>query len=513
VGNIIITSHQNGDHIKGTIIIDTVVTTYQPAGVNFFINDEYRFADSEYPYQFILDTTTLLEDSTFLLTAEVVRYSPTVSTTIELVANNQVQTGDYLSLSTANPLYHPDQEISVLITTRSPPAFDTLNLIISYSTPNSYNHYAINKSLPYNTDYLVGIPLFSDSELGLYTLTISGFGHKGGVLIWNATKTTTFLVTGKNLHTELETIQTRMDDLENDISTLNSTFLDNLTDLENNLLSQFNSTLTQNIQNLTTKITNEIILMNSSLSDQITAEHQTLRTWLELVINELDSNLSLMDENFQTQLLDFENRTAENLSFIQTNVSSVLARLETFEADISELKILLNDTINSLSTMTLSELSNKISELSADVSEYNSTMAYELSDLNSGITNFLSYFSQKLAGIDNTLDDLDKMDDILIDLRSLDEKLRNLETDTGQDELKVDIEDSPQTNLQTFILIMILIMLLFILYINMITPKTEPKKSTRKKNEHKPPSKKKPPIQEQTPPGQKSVHSFFNPKK
>ncbi|MCK5559460.1 MAG: hypothetical protein KAJ51_02660, partial [Thermoplasmata archaeon] len=380
------------------------------------------FADSGYPFQFILDTTTLPEDSTFQLIAEVVRYSPSISTTIELVVNNQIQTGDYLSLSTASPSYHPDQEISVLITTKSPPAFDTLNLMISYSTPSSYTHYAINKSLPYNTDYLIGVPLFSDSELGLYTLTISGFGYKSGVLIWSTTKNTTFLVTGKNLHAQLETIQTRMGDIENNLTALNSTLLDNLTDLENNLLSQFNSTITQSIQNLTTKITNEIILMNTSLSDQITAEHQTLRTWLEFVISELDSNLSLMDENFQTQLLDFENRTAENLSFIQTNVSLVLVRLETFEVEISELKMLLNDTINSLSTMTLAELSNKISELSADVSEYNSTMAYELSDLNSGITNFLSYLTQKIAGIDNTLEDLDKMDEILIDLRSLDEK-------------------------------------------------------------------------------------------
>ena len=167
--------------------------------------------------------------------------------------------------------------------------------MISYSNPSGYTFYGPNETLPYDTNYILGVPMHSDSELGFYTLTITGHGYKSGSWIWSASNVTLFIVTGKNIHTKLNSVQTGIEEVQTNLTTLNSTILNNLTGLDDTLLSHFNSTLTSQIQNLTIKLTNEIISMNSSLSAHLTSEHQTLRNWFELVITELNSNISLMN--------------------------------------------------------------------------------------------------------------------------------------------------------------------------------------------------------------------------
>jgi hypothetical protein len=101
-GTIRFTSHYDGEYISGTEYIEVTVTSNYVDAVRFYVNDVLNFTDTVYPYQFMFDTTVLVEDAIYTIKAEGVRGdNPPLVTTINLEVNNYVPVGDYI-----NPLLH-----------------------------------------------------------------------------------------------------------------------------------------------------------------------------------------------------------------------------------------------------------------------------------------------------------------------------------------------------------------------------------------------------------------------
>ncbi|UCE39038.1 MAG: hypothetical protein JSW00_07400, partial [Thermoplasmata archaeon] len=271
-GEIIFISHENGDYVKGTICLEVAVTS-SVEEIRFYLNDELEHVDSSNPYQYILDTAELTEDVIYTVKAESIRSNtPSQSTAVDIIINNAVHEGDFIIVNTLKPSYEPDQTVSVLVGMSSPPEFDSLNLMISYTDPNGNTFLAVDKTLPRASQFLVGLPLFSDALLGTYTLSVSANGYDCDELIWYATKQETFEVVGSGVHD-------RLSDMQISLSYLNTTLFDIQTcvnDLQSDLMglnqTELLSALEYLNQSLPIKIDDlflELVSVNQSLSFEI----------------------------------------------------------------------------------------------------------------------------------------------------------------------------------------------------------------------------------------------------
>ena len=186
--------------------------------------------------------------------------------------NNIVQTGNFISANTLKYRYGPDQDVSVSVITNSPPTYDSMDLMASYTDPLGNTQFSINNSLPCAGQYLVGLPIFSDAQLGVYNVSVSAYGYDKGARIWQASSSTTFEVAGSslsqqitNLNVTIETmgitindIQTQLGDIQSDLDGMS------LADIRDNL-NYLNQTLTYKVD----EISLELLSVNESLHKKL----------------------------------------------------------------------------------------------------------------------------------------------------------------------------------------------------------------------------------------------------
>ncbi|UCG68719.1 MAG: hypothetical protein JSV09_13080, partial [Thermoplasmata archaeon] len=381
-GDILITSHEEGDYVSGTIVVEAAVTFSDLEKVNFYIDGVYVLSDDSYPYQCILDTTEFPEDVGFDLKAEAVVYpSYPFPTTITLIQNNMVQSGNYIAVTTLKSEYQPDEEVTVIVNILSPPSFDSMNLMVSNTDLNGNPYFMTLESLPSSSQYTVGLPIFSDAILGPYTISATAYGYDQGSLIWEATNTSTFLVSGESMRSQLENMSADFDYLVLQLLSVNDSLQVTLLEVEGNILDGLgglndtnilsylqgmNSSLFDEVDGLLISITDDVIGMNASLSDQltgllddITTDDDALREWLEIVLDAIDANLTETDSSLQAQLGQLNN-----------NVSS----LDDMEATFNNLAKL-NNILNNLSALddhldeVNEDLQGSIDEVSSEKGE------------------------------------------------------------------------------------------------------------------------------------------------
>ena len=411
-GSILITSHEDGQYVDGTILLEADVTANHVSYVEFYMDGVLRATDHEYPYQFILDTATLTEDSTVTFGARVVKSQGTVETSIDLRINNEVATGNFITVGTLKNTYRPDQDISVQVNTSFPPAFDTLDLIVILSGPDGDPVFNSNLTFPYDTRYAVILPIASDAVTGTYTVNVHAYGSHLGDLIWNAANTTTFEVSGENIHEQLQTINhtvsgmnitvnyignrvidirsnltklnlsldelhddidhmnttipASMNELSDQLSGVNTSLLTRLTNIRNNLtnsetnildrLGEVNTSLYADISNQFANITNDVMELNSSMSAQLTGilnnmttKHDALQTWLDLVIGLIDSNLTNANRSLNDHLSEMETLTADFYVSLNNSLFDVMSGMVTLGNNLSHQHTVLNNTIDLLS--------------------------------------------------------------------------------------------------------------------------------------------------------------------
>jgi hypothetical protein len=313
-GKIIFTSHTNGDYVSGTTTFEVLVTSDFVNAVKFYVNNEPKFTDSSYPYQFINDTTKLAEDATYTIKAEGLRnHAPPLIATVDVIVNNAVQTDDYITVNTLKNEYGPDQEVSVVVSTKSPPSYGSLNLVVSYADPNGNTMSKMEESIPSATQHIVILPLSSDAALGTYTVTANAYGYDGEVLIWEASNGTTFNVSGKSLQDQLADLYSQHDVLNSSITSLSDVVENEHEFSRSEILDRINASITefQGIDDIINDHDSEIRGILDSLDDLVENEHNMTKTELLDELAEVLSQLQGVDDDVTSEVTDVKTTLAD----------------------------------------------------------------------------------------------------------------------------------------------------------------------------------------------------------
>ena len=487
---IVITSPMNGSYVQGTIEVLATTNSNYVNRVDFYLGPTLLSYDYAPPYTCLLDTTSLVEDALYNVTAVAQpKMGSTFSDQIGILVNNNVSIGDYITTNTIKSVYEPDQEISILVGTKSPPTFDSLNLIVGYADPSGNTLYAIDQSLPPNSQYIVGLTLPSDAALGVYTVTVDAYGHDKGALIWSASNSTAFIVSGSGLHDLLATMNATIGNLQNDIVSLasqltgiNVSLTNKLSTTETNILAALagvNATLSSDIQNLLLGITNEVGSINASLSSQLTnllnnltTDNDALRTWLQTVLGAIDVNLTATNNTLQSQLANLDASMASFFNGLQTDLAVLLLTIQAHDVNTGQNHSNIMDAINNLLAsgidMTeIQEIQTMLVNLASNLSSTDQSIANDILGVVNDIDVFQIDSSQRLGDINVTLEDLDKLDNILSELTALDQSLQQ-----AQDELGGSIDDSSgeetsKIDLNTMLLGILLVLVIVSMLMNL----------------------------------------------
>jgi hypothetical protein len=431
LGEIIFTSHKNGDYVSGKICLEVAVTSGSIKEVRFYLNAELEHIERSYPYQYIIDTSELVEDAVYNVKAEAIGNNcSSIGATINITVNNFVQTGDYISVNTIKTFYKPDQEVSVLIGTKSPPLFDSLNLVVSHADPSGNTIYAINESLQYTTKYLVGLPLYSDALLGVYTITVAAYGFDNGALIWNATNDTTFEVLGTNIHEQLESMNASISGMNTSLSDIQSMVTDMRSDLNTLNLSYFQNSieyLNQTLSNKINELTAQLFGLNDSLLDKIGDAEAIILDELANVNNTLKAQLGdlrAITDNFYYSILNDLSRVLDSLSLVEANLSEQ-------HIAITDAITTLNTTLANAPDLSTDDIMNRINDSIVQIQGLDENMTIHDSDIKA-ILNTLSVLVENEHGLTRT-ELLENLTVILSELQVLDANLTTHDQDVEED--------------------------------------------------------------------------------
>lgn len=261
-----------------------------------------------------------------------------------------------------------------------------------------------------------------------------------------------------------QTLPLKMDNLASQLADVNNSLLSRISDSENNILAEIadlndtnilnflqgmNESLTADISNLLSSITNDIIALDSSLSDKltglldnITTNDDALRTWLEIVLAAIDTNLTDTKSTLQDQLNDLDAYVAGFNDTLRSDISGISSTLllhdENTGENHTEIQNMLDNLLDDVGAIELEELKIMLTNLAENVSLYNESIAQDIEDVVDDIGYFEDEAGQRLNAINDTLDDLAKLDTLLTDLGDLDTDLQ-----TAEDEIQASIDEIP----------------------------------------------------------------------
>jgi hypothetical protein len=521
--------------------LEVAVSSGAIVEVQFYLNDELVHIDTQNPYQFILDTNSLNEDELYTIKAKgVVSNTPSIEDTIEIMVNNIVETGNYIVLNTLKSIYEPDQDVSLVVTTSSPPTFDSLDLILNYYDPSGNTLISMDNTLPSENQYIIGMPIYSDALSGIYTINASAYGYNKGTMIWEASSQTTFEVSGYGLHQHMGGLNSSLTGIEITLGDIQSRVVDiqlgldgmSLLDIRNNI-DYLNQTLNNKIDQLNVdlfdvneSLHNKISEAESNILAATIGSNETLRPWLDNALAKIEFDIAQVNSTVQSQLsdmqlatYDFYTSVSENISelfnalsqqeanlvaqhnaidyaintlndtisnapelstsdildginlsitkiqtlqdnitvhdseiktlvdsltdFIQAetnytkselldNISTVINQLQIMDLEVANHDSKVKEDITNLSalvtnlnTMDLSDIDNKLTELAQSVSEHDVQVGQEILELEQWVTDFNEGIEENLTVINESLEDLEKLDDIISDINEFDQSIQS----------------------------------------------------------------------------------------
>jgi hypothetical protein len=272
-----------------------------------------------------------------------------------------------------------------------------------------------------------------------------------------------------------QTLIPKMDALAQDLSGMNDSLLNRLSDSETNILNDLadvNTSLANEIQNLLTSITSEITDMNSSLSDQLNdllndmgTDNDALRNWLDLVLGVIDTNLTTTKNQLQNQLSNLEDYVNGFNDTLQSDLGDISSAIQMHDQstgeDHSDIISQLDDLLaGGIGAEGIADLKTMLVNLAANLSDHNQSIADEIIETVNKIETFEEDTDQRLEVINNTLDDLDKLQTILEDLKDLDSDLKSAQASI--DEIPKEKEEEGKEFGMTESLLIIIIVLLII---------------------------------------------------
>ncbi len=504
-------------YVSGIVNIEASVVSNNLSSVKFFINNHLEWEDTVYPYSFFWDTTSLIEDTSYMIRAVgLVGNGIEVEDSIEVFINNMISSATIIT-SPEESTYQPDELISLRVDISGAPSnWNTLIFEYGYTDPNGRTLWFESPSLPKENGYVLTISLPSDAPLGTYTINVTAYGYDDEELIWSASDTANLNVAGEGLHDLLEylnttlsdmnvtideiqnavnsiesnisslnldelkgsidylnqTLPSKIDDLSTQLSGVNDSILSSISDAEINILSDLagvNTSLSADILNLLTTITDDISGTNASLSDQLTSllnnmttDNNALRTWLEMVLDAIDTNLTVTKNTLQNQLSDLNASMNTFYNDLNNGISDISLALQSHDTNTgdnhSDIIGKLNDLLaGGIGAEGIEELKTMLINLAGNLSEHNQSIADDIMDVVADIEDFETQTSQKLDDIDNTLDDLAKLDSILTNLDELDQNLQAAQSSI--DEIPTEKEEEEGFGIVEGLLFVVIVLL------------------------------------------------------
>ncbi len=450
-GDIIITSHNDHDTVSGIILIETAVTSSKVGGVNFYINGTLMNLDTTPPYQYILNTTTFSEDTSFELKAEAMEpHGHFISTSITLWVNNIVDVGSYITVSTLQSQYSPDEDVSLLVTMVSPPYFDSLELDVNCMDPSWHPLYTSSHNFYPGTEYRVILSIPSDAELGTYTIAVYAYGFAGDSLIWSATNGTTFLVSGPSLREQLKAMNETLSGL---------------------ILDQVMSALNQLDQTLSSLDLTELLDAIGYLNQTLPVKLDDLLSELSSVEDSISSEITDAKKTLLSQLSDLYAYVKGFNKSLTNDLGDILSTLQLHDENTAQNNANIKDKLDDLLTggiwiETINDLKATLTNLAGDVSSYNQSIAEDIMEVVADIDDFEIHMYQKLNAINGTIDDLDK------DIKTAEE---TLQTSIDDIDIPTDKIEEEGFGMAEGLLIVAIILLMIILLV-MLMGRRETKK-------------------------------------
>ncbi len=283
-----------------------------------------------------------------------------------------------------------------------------------------------------------------------------------------------------------QTLLPQMDALAQDLSGMNDSLLNRISDYETNILNDLtdvNASLANEIQNLLTSITSEITDINSSLSDQLTnllndmsTDNDALRNWLELVLGAIDTNLTTTKNTLQNQLSDLEDYVNGFNDTLQGDLGDISSAIQLHDEstgeDHSDIISQLDDLLaGGIGAEGIADLKTMLVNLAANLSDHSQSIADDILEVVNIIETFEEETDQRLEGINSTLDDLAKLQTILDDLNDLDSDLQSAQTSI--DEIPKEKEEGEEFGITHSLLIVVIVLLIINLLVTLMGRKGE----------------------------------------
>jgi len=393
-----ITSHEDGDYVSGIISIKTKVATnatyYEDAGIMYYV-DGAIVGFEPTGYTFDIDTTAYAEDSTIVVKAEVMFLSnPPMSDTVSLIVNNVVETGAFISASTLQPEYSPDESATLMVDViNSPPAYSKMRIEVNYTDPNGN---VFNSSLIRNfavPTYNLAINLRSDAVLGTYGVAVCAYGMIGAVNIWTATTTTTFDVVGKNLHDAMADLQSGIDWANYSIGMLQ----DDMDYLNASTASSFAGLSTQ-LTGVNVSLSKSISGMNATFLAKLQKVNLSLAANIQSALVSITSDISGMNSTFLAELANVNSSLAADIQAAQDSLASDIAGVNatliseiaktnaSLAADIQDAIAAITGEIDGMNMTFLAELAKVNASLAAEIQAALATITGDVAGMNLSIT-------------------------------------------------------------------------------------------------------------------------------
>jgi beta propeller repeat protein len=291
---------------------------------------------------------------------------------------------------------------------------------------------------------------------------------------------------------EINALDALVNGVGSDVDDLSSSLDDTETSLMG-AIADVNDTLASNIVSSVDTITAQLVAMNSSLVDDLMAardalmdDNDAMESWLDLVIKGLEAELVAVNASLAAKIDKVETDIGTFYTDLTMDLVEVMVALSLVEANLTVAESTTQADIAALSTLvtelnhqTLDDLSESLDGLAADIGDHDAYLAEQLSDMADRVRRFEVNISTETDEIDTALEELSKLETIIVEVEQLDSDLAQAQSDI-EDQVTDAGEATMGVNILTMVLLIVVlimsaVMLLMLLKMRSMEPMEPPR--------------------------------------
>jgi parallel beta-helix repeat protein len=409
----------DGAMLEGTVIAEAVVTGDYVSMVEWYLDDTLVGRDHTEPYQLILDTDALVEDSTYALKATaLIRLSSPISDTVSVTVNNMAAAGLPIDVSTVAASYSPDDRVTAIVAIQGIATFDQGEITAFFNDTAGTVIYLPTMVTTTFGSYGFTFWLPSDIAVGDVTLWVTAKAYQQGSHIWTSSNSTTFEVEGTSQNEQLAALMTQLGTVLDEIDGLNATNQVQLASALSEILLEFD--------NLDDAMAIRLGELEGAIADNASAMGDLLALQTEAIQMYIDD----MNASVTDQLAAIDQAIMDIVGNATTSLDDIAAYLQEMEANGStrhgEVMDSLDETytlLEDVNTNTLGDLQANLEQLAEDLGGLNfteadrhattvSALAMEVGGMNMSVQQQLA----ALAKLDDIQAQLDKIANEVADI-------------------------------------------------------------------------------------------------